>query len=82
MYTGLRPSDIIGLTKEQIDLKKMEIRFYSSKTGSWFVRPLRPALKPILKERCKKIKPTKDFSIILKKKIWGKHFKDTFRISD
>ena len=36
MYSGLRPSDIINLTVEQIDLEKMEMRFYSSKTGNWF----------------------------------------------
>jgi integrase len=31
MFTGLRPSDIVNITTEQIDLEKMEIKFYSSK---------------------------------------------------
>ena len=74
LYTGLRPSDIIGLTKEQIDLKKMEIRFYSSKTGSWFVRPLHPALKPILKERCKKIGVSEKLFNYAEEKNMGKAF--------
>ncbi|MCU0332380.1 MAG: tyrosine-type recombinase/integrase [Ignavibacteriaceae bacterium] len=48
MYSGLRPSDIINLTAEQIDLEKMEMRFYSSKTGNWFVRPIHNNIKEIL----------------------------------
>ncbi len=31
MYTGLRPSDVINVTTDQIHLEKMEIKFYSSK---------------------------------------------------
>ena len=50
MYSGLRPSDIINLTVEQIDLVKMEMRFYSSKTKSWFVRPIHDKLKLILEK--------------------------------
>jgi integrase/recombinase XerD len=48
MYSGLRPSDIINLTVDQIDLEKMEMRFYSSKTGNWFVRPIHNNIKEIL----------------------------------
>ncbi|HSP86812.1 MAG TPA: tyrosine-type recombinase/integrase [Ignavibacteriaceae bacterium] len=55
MYSGFRPSDIKNLTKNQIDLKKMEMRFYSFKTGSWYVRPIHPKLKPILKIRLSEI---------------------------
>lgn len=51
MYTGLRPSDIINITVEQIDLKKMEMRFYSSKTDNWFVRPIHKILFSILTKR-------------------------------
>ncbi|MHC1738154.1 MAG: hypothetical protein AB9882_09110 [Ignavibacteriaceae bacterium] len=48
MYTGLRPSDIINVNVEQVDLSKMEMRFYSSKTDNWFVRPIHEKLKEIL----------------------------------
>lgn len=48
MYSGLRPSDIINLTIDQIDLEKMEMRFYSSKTGNWFVRPIHNNIKDII----------------------------------
>ena len=53
MYSGLRPSDIINATVEQIDLAKMEIRFYSSKTGNWYVRPIHDYVKSILEIRIK-----------------------------
>jgi len=53
MYSGLRPSDIINLTVEQIDLDKMEMRFYSSKTGNWFIRPIHNNVKTILAKRIK-----------------------------
>lgn len=53
MYSGLRPSDIINLTVEQINLDKMEMRYYSSKTGNWFVRPIHENIKAILVERIK-----------------------------
>ncbi len=51
MYTGLRPSDIVNITVEQIDLSKMEMRFYSSKTDNWFVRPIHENLKDVLTTR-------------------------------
>jgi integrase len=53
MYSGLRPSDIINLTVEQINLDKMEMRFYSSKTGSWFIRPIHNNVRDILAKRMK-----------------------------
>ena len=53
MYSGLRPSDIINLTVEQIDLEKMEMRFYSSKTDNWFIRPIHNNVKAILAKRVK-----------------------------
>jgi integrase/recombinase XerD len=56
MYTGLRPSDIINITVDQIDLEKMEMKFYSSKIDKWFVRPIHPKLHDILKERISAVK--------------------------
>lgn len=55
MYSGLRPSDIINVKKEDVDVEKMEMKFYSSKTGKWFVRPLHSSLKAILEERMKEV---------------------------
>jgi len=55
LYSGLRPSDIINITVEQIDLKKMTIRFYSSKTDNWFVRPIHPKIKVSLKARIESV---------------------------
>lgn len=55
LYTGLRPSDIMNVTVEQIELKKMELRYYSSKIDKWFVRPLHTALKKTLEQRIKEV---------------------------
>jgi integrase len=55
MYTGLRPSDIINVTIEQVDLEKMELKFYSSKIDKWFIRPIHEALKEILAARIKEV---------------------------
>lgn len=51
LYSGLRPSDIKDVTGEQINLEKMEIKFYSPKTDRWFIRPLHSSLHEILKKR-------------------------------
>jgi integrase/recombinase XerD len=73
LYSGLRPSDIINLTVEQIDLKKMEMRYYSSKTNNWFVRPIHNNIKAILAKRIegKKSERLFDYSEI---KNMGKAF--------
>jgi integrase len=55
MYTGLRPSDIINITTDQIEIEKMEMKFYSSKTDQWFIRPIHPALKEVLTARKKEV---------------------------
>jgi len=55
MYTGLRPSDIINVTVEHIDLEKMEMKFYSSKIDNWFVRPLHESLKEVLAIRIEEV---------------------------
>lgn len=56
MYTGLRPSDIIDITVDQVDLKKMLIKFRSSKVDKWYYRPIHPKLKTILRQRIKEVK--------------------------
>ena len=61
LYTGLRPSDIIDVTVEHIDLNKMEIKYYSSKTDKWFVRPLHSMLKDVLEQRIKEVGTGKIF---------------------
>lgn len=61
MFTGLRPCDINGITVDQIDLKKMFIRYYSPKTERWFNRPLHPKLKTILLKRIKKVRTGRIF---------------------
>jgi integrase/recombinase XerD len=73
LYSGLRPSDIINLTIEQVDINKMEMRYYSSKTGNWFVRPIHDNVKTILEKRIqdKKTGPLFDYSQI---KNMGKAF--------
>jgi len=55
MYTGLRPSDIIKVTTEQVDLEKMEMKFYSSKIDKWFIRPIHENLKEMLVDRIKEV---------------------------
>jgi integrase len=73
MYTGLRPSDIINITAELVDLEKMEMKFYSSKIDKWFVRPLHTSLKTVLSQRIEKIKTGQlfDYSVV---KNMGKAF--------
>jgi len=56
MYTGLRPSDIIDITVDQVDLVKMQIKFRSSKVDKWYNRPILPNLKTILRQRIKEVK--------------------------
>ncbi len=61
MYSGLRPSDIINITVEQVDLKKMTIRFHSPKVDRWYNRPLHSKLKTSLRQRIKKVNSGKLF---------------------
>ena len=61
LYTGLRPSDIINITTEQIDIERMEMKFYSSKIDKWFVRPLHSILKEKLSKRIDEVKTGKLF---------------------
>ena len=61
MFTGLRPSDIINITIDQIDLEKMEIKFYSSKIDKWFIRPIHKSLKEVLASRIAEVKTGRIF---------------------
>jgi integrase len=56
LYTGLRPSDIIDIKVEDIDLKNMTLNYYSSKVKVHNIIPLHNKLKPILTERVNQIK--------------------------
>ncbi|MDP3150353.1 MAG: site-specific integrase [Ignavibacteria bacterium] len=74
MYTGLRPSDLINVTTDQVDLDKMEIKFYSSKIDKWFIRPIHPSLKEILFSRKAEVKTGRLFDYSEVKNI-GKAFR-------
>lgn len=50
-YTGLRPSDIINIKSEDIDLKNKTLRYYSIKTDEHFIIPIHYDLIPFLKKR-------------------------------
>ena len=56
LYTGLRPSDIIDIKVEDIDLENMTINYYSSKVKVHNIIPLHEKLNPVLTERVKQIK--------------------------
>jgi integrase len=55
MYTGLRPSDLIYITVDHVDLKKMVIKYYSPKVDKWYSRPLHSELKIPLRSRIKEV---------------------------
>jgi integrase len=56
LYTGLRPSDIINITTDQINIKDNTVRYYSTKVKCWYLRPLHPKIHPALKARIKEVK--------------------------
>lgn len=62
MYTGFRPSDILTITAERIDLEEQTVKFYSPKTGKWFNQAFHEILKPLLAERIKEVGEGKLFS--------------------
>lgn len=73
-YTGLRPSDIVNLTVESIDLENLELSYYSQKTDQYFTVPFREKLKPILKERMNEVKSGKILNYASEKEM-GKAFR-------
>jgi integrase/recombinase XerD len=61
LYTGLRPSDIINMTVEDIDFEAKVLSYYSIKTKEHFFIPLHEALLPVLQGRCLKIQKGRVF---------------------
>lgn len=55
-YTGLRPSDIINISIEDIDLKNQILRYYSIKTDEHFILPIHNQLLQFLKDRINELK--------------------------
>lgn len=53
LYNGLRPSDIVNITIDNVDLKKMIMKYYSTKVGLWYTCPLHSELKPQLRKQIK-----------------------------
>lgn len=58
-YTGLRSSDLLGLTVERTDLNNREIKFYSPKRDTYLTQPVHEELLPILKNRIDEVKTGK-----------------------
>lgn len=55
VYTGLRPSDILTISAERINLKEQTLEYYSPKLKKNKVIPFHPSLLSMLKERLKEI---------------------------
>jgi integrase len=62
IYTGLRPSDIIGITCEDIDIENKRLQYYSVKTNEYFIIPIHESLLPILSNRINEIKSGRIFN--------------------
>jgi len=62
IYTGLRPSDIIELTVEQINIKEKVIDYYSPKTKEYLSVPIHEKLAEVLMERIIELKSGKIFN--------------------
>lgn len=58
-YTGLRPTDIIDITVEDVDLENLEFNYYSQKTDQYLTVPFHEILKPVLQERIEEVKTGK-----------------------
>lgn len=58
-WTGLRPSDILTITVEDIDLNSSTMKYYSPKTDEYFSVPIKTELHSILKSRIDEIKKGK-----------------------
>lgn len=55
MFTGLRPSDIINLKVDDVDIDEKSMRYYSEKTKEYFEVPIHSRLVIPLKRRIKEI---------------------------
>ncbi len=56
MYTGLRPSDILQITVDQVDTENRTIQTYMPKVKSWIKIPYHEILDDILIARKKEVK--------------------------
>jgi len=56
MYTGLRSSDILSITRDNIDLPNRILKYYSPKRKKFREIPFHEKLVPILKKRLREIK--------------------------
>ncbi len=54
-YAGLRPTDIINIKSEDIDLKNKTIRYYSIKTDEHFIIPIHNDLLLLLQKRIQEV---------------------------
>lgn len=54
-YTGLRPSDIINICKDDIDFENETLRYYSVKTDDHFIIPIHKDLLSFLRNTIKNI---------------------------
>ena len=63
-YTGLRPTDIINITVDAIDLGAPvpEISYHSQKTDQYFTVPIQEVLVPILQARINEVKEGRIFN--------------------
>lgn len=59
LYTGLRPSDLVDIKVEDVDLESMTLTYYSSKVKIHHTIPLHMMLKPFLAKRINEIKTGK-----------------------
>jgi len=55
-YTGLRPSSLITITVDKIDMVNRTYRYWDAKLKDWAENPFHDDLYPILEQRIKKIK--------------------------
>ncbi len=56
LYTGLRPSDILDIKVEDIDIENKLLNYYSPKVKEHNVVPIHDDLLPILEERISEVK--------------------------
>lgn len=59
LYTGLRPSDILDIKVDDIDLNKKLLRYYSPKVKEYNIVPIHDELLPILEQRISEVKQSR-----------------------
>jgi len=73
-FTGLRPSDIMNVLVEDIDLKNCTLKYYSIKTNEHFMIPLHPQVIEPLHKRIEEVKTGRLFAYESAKNM-GKAFR-------